>query len=132
MSAFLRTLGLLALVLLGAFAGLAGVVVSRQGVDAFGVRLPYGLVLAVVATALLFREGGIALGRPGALAAIVGWAILVVAALWPKPEGDIVVGGDLLGAGFVLLGMFAAAWNLVRTPRRPDGREPDGPRVSGR
>lgn len=132
MSAFLRTLGLLALALLGALAGLAGVVVSRQGVDAFGARLPYGLVLAVVATALLFREGRLALGTPGALAAIAGWAILVVTALWPKPEGDVVVGGDLLGAGFVLLGMFAAAWNLVRAPRRPDPRSSADPHLSRR
>ncbi len=120
MSAFVRVLGLVAVGLLGAVTGIAGLFVSRMDVRVSGVLVPYGLVLAILVATLVFRLGRSTLGPGGAVAGVVGWLIPVVAALWPRPEGDIVVGGDGFGAGFVLLGVMSAAWNLARGLRAPD------------
>ncbi|MGH3318484.1 MAG: DUF6113 family protein [Nocardioidaceae bacterium] len=120
MSAFVRVLGLVAVGLLGAVTGVAGLFVSRMDVQVSGVPVPYGLVLAIVAATLVFRLGRSTLGPGGAVAGVVGWLVPVVAALWPRPEGDIVVGGDGFGAGFVLLGVMSAAWTLARGLRARD------------
>ena len=126
MSALARACGLFALALLGVLAGAAGVVVSRMDVRVLGVPLPYGLVLAIVAAAALFAQGGRLLGAGGAFAAVLGWAVPVVAALLPRPEGDVVIGADGYGAGFVLLGVVVAAWSVARA-RRSHERETAAP-----
>ncbi|WP_020580264.1 DUF6113 family protein [Actinopolymorpha alba] len=114
MSAFLRGVGLLLLALLGILTGLAGLFVSRMNADVLGAGLPFGLVLGIAAAGMLLGQGRRLLGVPGVLAASVGWAIPVVAALWPRPEGDIVLAGDWYGLGFVLFGVIVAAWQLIR------------------
>ncbi len=88
-------------------AGVAGsaLLVHRAGV-------PWGLLLAVAASAL----GGLALaavgaGRAGVLGYAVGWCGVVLLVLAGSPEGDYLVGGDLLGWSFLLLAcgsVFAA------------------------
>ncbi len=104
-------------------AGVAGsaLLVHRVGV-------PWGLLLAVATSAL----GGLALaavgaGRAGVLGYAVGWCGVVLLILAGRPEGDYLVGGDVLGWGFLLLacgGVFAATvLGIVVTGRSAhDGR----------
>jgi hypothetical protein len=122
----MRACGIGVFVLLGALAGTAGLFVSRAGIRVLGVPLPYGLVFALVTAALLFGQARRLLGVGGAVAAATGWAVPVVVGMWPRPEGDIVVGGDGLGIGFVLLGVVAAGWNIARAPHADDDRSSGG------
>jgi Family of unknown function (DUF6113) len=101
--------------LLGLFCGVAGVVVSRLSVSIGAVPVPYGLVLALAAAATLFREARRACGFGGAVAGVAGWAVPVLAAAWPRPEGDVLIGGDGTGIAFVLLGIVAAGWHVSRS-----------------
>ena len=106
------------MVLGAAVAGLA-LLVHRSGV-------PWGLLLAVAASG----AGGLALvavRRDGVLGYAVGWFGAALLVLAGRPEGDYLVGGDLLGWGFLLLGCGAVLGvtvvGIVRTGRSTlDGR----------
>lgn len=107
--------GLSSTVLGAGVAGLA-LLVHRAAV-------PWGLLLAVAASG----AGGLALvaaGRAGVLGYAAGWCVVVLLVLAGRPEGDYLVGGDLLGWGFLLLacgGVFAATvLGIVRTARSTD------------
>ncbi len=121
MSNLVRASAFAVIGVLGAVCGFAGVLVSRMSTSVAGIPLPYGLLLAVVAAAALFREARHARGSAGVVAGAVGWAVPVLVGSWPRPEGDILVGGDAVGIGFVLLGILAAGWSLRRS-RRDDDR----------
>ncbi|MGW0228780.1 DUF6113 family protein [Actinopolymorpha singaporensis] len=114
MAALSRVAGLVAAAVLGLVAGTCGVVVSRVNLTVLGARLPYGIVLALVVAALLFAQCRYLLGKGGGVAAALGWAVPVAAALWPRPEGDVVLAGDWYGLGFVVAGLFLVGWQLLR------------------
>jgi hypothetical protein len=97
-----------------------------------GVLVPVSVVAAVVGNLLLVR---LALQLSGsrlvAMLPVLTWAVVVVAAMDRRPEGDLVLTGvGALGAvnlAFLLLGMVAAAiavgWALgTRPPDRPPVR----------
>jgi hypothetical protein len=126
-----RAAGLVAAVVLGLVAGTCGVVASRASLTVLGVRLPYGIVLALVVAALLFAQCRHLLGKGGGVAAALGWAAPVVAALWPRPEGDVVLAGDWYGLGLVAIGVFLVGWQLLRRGDRRPRTGQGGPRGSG-
>ena len=111
---FARALGFLLLAVSAAAVAVAGTFVSRLTVRAGSTALPVGLVLTLVATAALFHAGGSALGRYGALVPASVWLVGVGVAMWPGSGGDVLVSSDGLGLGFVLLGLAAAGWAVVR------------------
>jgi hypothetical protein len=97
-----------------------------------GVLLPVSVVAAVVGNLLLvwlaLRLSG---SRLVAVLPALTWAVVVVAAMDRRPEGDLLLTGvGALGAvtlAFLLLGVVAAAvavgWALVsRPPERPPVR----------
>ena len=94
-----------------------------------GVLVPVSVVAAVVGNLLLV---GLALRLTGsrlvaALPALT-WAVVVVAAMDRRPEGDLILTGTgalgVVNLAFLLLGVTAAAvavgWALGSPPRRPD------------
>lgn len=107
-------------------AGVAGsaLLVHRAGV-------PWGLLLAVVASALgALALAAVGAGLAGVLGYAVGWCGVVLLVLAGRPEGDYLVGGDLLGWGFLLLacgGVFAATvLGIVLTGHSAHDRAHDG------
>ncbi|GAA2755684.1 DUF6113 family protein [Actinopolymorpha rutila] len=131
MTALSRAAGLVAAAVLGLVAGTCGVVVSRANLTVLGVRLPYGIVLALVVAALLFAQCRLLFGKGGGVAAALGWAVPVVAALWPRPEGDVVLAGDWYGLGFVVAGLFLVGWQVLRRGDRRARTGQGGPRSTG-
>ncbi|HEY8455010.1 MAG TPA: DUF6113 family protein [Actinopolymorphaceae bacterium] len=113
-----RILTLVAGFLLGLVAGVCGVVVSRMDVRMAGLPIPYGLVVAVAATALLFSQARRLGGVAGAGLTVAGWLVPVALALLPRPEGDVLLASDLTGLSYLLLCLLAAAWNVGRPARR--------------
>jgi len=62
----------------------------------------------------------------------VGWAAVAFRFAVPRPEGDLVVAGDLagyllLGLGLVLVLAALATWSLCRRSRRARHPVPSGP-----
>ncbi|MET9022136.1 hypothetical protein ABZV93_19350 [Actinopolymorpha sp. NPDC004070] len=132
MAALSRVAGLAAAAVLGLVAGTCGVAASRASLTVLGVRLPYGIVLALVVAALLFAQCRYLLGKGGGVAAALGWVAPVAAALWPRPEGDVVLAGDWYGLGFVLVGLFLVGWQVLRRgDRRAGDARAGGPRAAG-
>ena len=109
----MRILGYLLALLLGLATGLAGVAVHRR---------PVGLVLAV-ATVLVTVWALRQWRRTAVVWFAAGWLVVLGAGLLGRPEGDIVVGGDLpgwvlIGTGFLLVVQAATALGS----REPPGR----------
>ncbi|MGW2282227.1 DUF6113 family protein [Streptomyces sp. NPDC001770] len=96
--------GYLALAVVGALAGLAGVLVQ-------GAWFPGGLLLALAGAAGVFYGGRVLVRTQlGAFAPAAGWLAAVVVALNGRPEGDYFFGGgdEIDLALFVLGGMVVA------------------------
>ncbi len=86
--------------LLGSAVALLALSVHRAG----GAGLPWGLGLAVAASTA--GSLGVRAASPGPAAVFgygAGWCAAVLLALGGRPEGDYVIGGDLLGWGFLVL-----------------------------
>ena len=109
-------------VLLGAVTGVAvgvlAVLVHR--VDTVG--LPWGMVLAVLASpasSLGLRAAGA--GRRALLAYGGAWFVAVLGLLSGRPEGDYLVAGDAVGWGFLVLAagavMVVTVLGVVAAPR---------------
>lgn len=124
-----RLLGYPALLVLGLVTGTCAVFVSRGYLRVLGFDIPYGIILAVAAVIGLFAAAR-RVGVGGALAATLGWAMPTIAFLVPRPEGDIVLGGDWLGIAYLLAGVGIATWTIGRSvmgrsPGIVDGRASD-------
>jgi hypothetical protein len=122
--------GLVVFAVLGLVVGSAGPFIGREAVRWEGLTVPYGIVLALVATAGLFYAGGKLFGRIGAVVPVLTWAVPVVAMLLPRPEGDVVLASDGYGTAFLLVGVLIAAWHLGRAisaPSKVDGRAAQRP-----
>ena len=105
----------LGLVLLGAYVALIGAVVHRQRTVLLGVDWPWGLVLALVATAAVALAAG-RVGRVGETWFALGWAGLILGQSL-SPSGSYLVAGDWLGWAYTLIGMGSLGWIIVRNSR---------------
>jgi hypothetical protein len=118
-----RALLLVPAALAGAVAGLLGSFV--HALEPGG--LPLGLLVAWALSAAVFVTCGLALGRPGAVAAAVGWLLVVLLLASQRPEGDLVVPGSTEGYLWLLGGMLVAGACTVPSYRPADRRPPDPP-----
>ena len=85
------------------------------------VGAPVGLLCAYALTAAVIVVSRLVTGaRSGAAAAAAGWmgALLLLSA--PRPEGDLVVAGDLLGYAWLVGGLVVATL-AVAVPSAPLG-----------
>ncbi len=105
----------------GAIYGTLGTVGHRQVWQVGEVRLPWGLVLALVGVAALlvaFRT----IGGGRLVAAVAGLGVILMVGLLtlPGPGGSVLVVGDLTGTvwsiGPALVTVFVVAW--PRLPQR--------------
>jgi hypothetical protein len=97
------------LLVLGFAVGVLGSFVHAVG-PSEPVQVPLGLLWAYVLTAAVLAVGRLAAGgRSGAAAVSVGWvgALLLLSA--PRPEGDLVVTGSLVGYAWLLGGLVVCA-----------------------
>jgi hypothetical protein len=95
----MRWLWALPAVLLGGLLGVAALAVHRHAVWVGGWPLPWGVLLAVAAPAAV---GVVLRRRPAALLGfLLGWLVLVLAALGDGPGGDFLLLSDVLGWGFL-------------------------------
>jgi hypothetical protein len=79
------------------------------------VPLPVALLLAIAGNLLLPRLGVAATGRKAmAVAPPVLWLLVVFVFAAPRPEGDLVVPGTLMGLLFLFGGAIAAAFGAAR------------------
>ena len=104
-----------ALVFVGAYLCVVAAIAHRHTVDVSGIGVPWGLVLALVATAAivlaaseLVRVGGAWLG--------LGWAAMLTA-LQLSPGGSYLVATDWLGLAFAAGSLVLIVWGALRTPR---------------
>ncbi len=114
-----KVAGLVVFSAFGLAVGAAGPFIGREVLRWQGLTLPYGIVLALVATAGLFYAGRKILGPLGAVIPVLTWAVPVVAFLLPRPEGDVVLANDGYGTVFLLVGVLIAAWNFGRAITNP-------------
>jgi hypothetical protein len=79
------------------------------------VPLPVAVLLAIAGNLLLPRLGVAATGRKVmALAPPVLWLLVVFVFAAPRPEGDLVVPGTVMGLLFLFGGAIAAAFGAAR------------------
>jgi hypothetical protein len=128
--AALRALLLLVAVAAGAAAGLLGSFVHPLKV----LGLPLGLLVAFALSGAVFVTAGLLMGRAGAVAAGVGWVLVVLLMASPRPEGDLVVPGSTGGYLWLLGGTLLAGGCMALPYRRPapPGLEPSAPPGVGR
>lgn len=103
-----------ALVFVGAYLCVVAAIVHRHTVGVSGTQVPWGLVLALVATAAvvlaaseLVRVGGAWLG--------LGWAAMLTA-LQLSPGGSYLVATDWMGLTFAAGSLVLIVWGALRTP----------------
>ena len=107
----------LGLVLLGAYVALIGAVVHRHRAELLGVDWPWGLVLALGATAAVaVAAGHVRRVRIGETWFALGWALMILGQSM-APTGRYLVAGDWLGWVFSLLGMGSLGAVIVRNSR---------------
>jgi hypothetical protein len=102
----------LGLVLLGAYVALTGALVHRQRTELLGVAWPWGLALALVATAAVALAAG-RVGRVGETWFALGWSLVILGQSL-SPNGSYLVAGDWLGWAYSLLGMGSLGAIIVR------------------
>jgi hypothetical protein len=105
----------LGLVLLGAYVAVIGAVVHRHRVELWGVAWPWGLVLALVATAAVALGAG-RIGRVGETWFALGWAVVILGQSL-SPTGSYLVAADWLGWVYSLIGMGSLGAIIVRNSR---------------
>ena len=94
-------------------------------------RVPAGLLCAYALTVALLVAGRLATGsRSGAAAAAAGWVVALLLLSAPRPEGDLVVAGGLLGYAWLVGGLVIATL-AVAVPSAPqassDPAQPSAP-----
>lgn len=105
----------------GAAAGLLGSLVHPLRL----ASLPVGLGCGLALSAAVFVGSGLAVrGRTGAGAAALGWAVPVLVLSTPRPEGDLVVTGSVLGYAWLVGGLVVAG--LAAAPAYHSGQPSAG------
>lgn len=95
-----------ALLVLGFAVGVLGSFVHAVSL----VWAPVGLLWAYVLTAALLAVGRLVTGaRSGAAAVAAGWVAALLLLSAPRPEGDLVVTGSLVGYAWLLGGLVVCA-----------------------
>lgn len=101
------------------------------------VPIPVAAPLCVAVLFAVCRAAGWAMGaRSAALAPAAGWLAVTMVWLSDRPEGDVVIAGDLSGYIYLYGGLVAALVGVMLTPTAGGGswlltpRLP-GPRPSG-
>jgi hypothetical protein len=107
------------LLLLGVVLAVLGVFLASAGPRVGGhLVLPIGLVIALVGHPIAGVLGLVLTGtRAGTLTPLAGWAAVVLPLSSGTAQGDIVLPGNLLSIGYLLLG--AAAYGVVAVFTRP-------------
>ncbi len=111
-----RVIGYLVALVLGLLFGALGTVVHQITVSVFGLfDLPFGLVVALAATALLLT--GLRLVTPSRLAALlagIGLVATVTLLALPSPGGSVLIPDSTLGMvwliGATLVAVVVLAW----------------------
>jgi hypothetical protein len=114
-----------ALLLLGVAVGCLGSFVHAQVV----AGLPVGLLCAYALMAAALATAGLATrARTGPAATAAGWLLALLLLSAPRPEGDLVVAGDLPGYAWSLGGLVLAAlavaapWPVLASGQPAPGR----------
>jgi hypothetical protein len=105
----------LALVLVGAYVAVIGAFVHRHRIELLGVDWPWGLVLALAATAAVALGAG-RVSRVGETWFALGWAVLILGQSL-APTGSYLVAADWLGWTYSLIGMGSLGAIIVRNSR---------------
>ena len=91
------------------------------------VPLPLSVLLAVLGNVLLCRLGGRwTESTVGAAVPAVLWLVTVVVLSLPRPEGDLVVPGTLMGLVFLFAGAVAGAYGVASSITRRIRPVPSG------
>lgn len=86
-----------------------------------GVPVPVGLLLALTNAPLCWAGAEVLGRRAGGVVPMLLWGVVAVMLATQRREGDLVVTNSLLGLGFLLLGLLAAA--LAVGSWRPSARQ---------
>ena len=111
--------------LLGAAVATLALLAHRDAARIGDVLLPWGLVLAVVASVLpslalvALAAGRAAVGGYGA-----GWCLVVLGLVSGRQEGDYVVAGDARGWGFLVVASVAVVAVTLRGLAARAGHSP--------
>lgn len=116
-----------AFALAGAVLCLASLLAYRHLWRVGELPLPWGLVLAVVATYLGVRAAALLDGTPaGATCCAVGWAAVLFYLFNGRSEGDYLLAADWLGYTMILAGLLAAGAGVLVSMGGPrTGRSTD-------
>ena len=113
------------LLALGVLVGALGSFVHAQVV----AGVPVGLLCAYALMAAALVTAGLATrSRSGPAATAAGWLVALLLLSAPRPEGDLVVAGDLPGYAWSLGGLVLAAvgvaapWPVLASGSAPAGR----------
>lgn len=106
-----------ALTLLGLYACLIATLAHRRTTEVFGVEVPWGLLLALVAAYSIARAVD-PWARLGAAFFGLGWAVGLTVPMF-SPGGSYLVAQDWLGLSFLLGSMAAIALAVMRRSRTP-------------
>jgi len=97
-------------VIIGVFLG---VLVGALGTTLYRSAPPWGLVLALVATAALSVAMRSLMNWIGLISGVVGWAIAVQFLALEGGGGDVLIAGDGLGYAWLLGGLIALFVGLL-------------------
>jgi hypothetical protein len=128
----IRLLAVPAALLLGAVVAVFALAAHRDVARLGDLQLPWGLVLAVLGSALpslaLTAERA---GRPVVAAYGAGWCLVVFVLVGGRKEGDYVVAADARGWGFLAIASLAVVavtmWGIAAggAPRSAAAEDPD-------
>lgn len=115
-----RIVLLLAVAVAGGLVALCSLVAYRQAWVLVGVLLPWGLLLALVASYSGTSAGALLAGaRSGAVAFAAGWLATFVAGFSGRPEGDYLIAADWRGYALLLGGIGGVAIAVARSGSQP-------------
>jgi Family of unknown function (DUF6113) len=109
----LHGLTVFSLALLGCCVGVAGSFVQAMDAYVGGVRVPWGVVLAIASIgALLLVARATAASRWAVGLAMFGWLCGVIPFTFQRPEGDLVISSGATGLVFLAAGVVIAGVGL--------------------
>jgi Family of unknown function (DUF6113) len=110
------------LVVAGFVVGVAGSFLQAVTIQVGPISVPIGLVGMLAATGLVFLGGAWLDHRPiGVLLPALAWLLGVFPFTIKRPEGDLVLSGDLYSYGYLLLGAALAVLAAMYPGRRVPG-----------
>jgi hypothetical protein len=110
------------LIAAGFVVGVAGSFVQAVTIQVGPISVPIGLIGVLAATALVFFAGAWLDHRPiGVLLPALAWLLGVFPFTIKRPEGDLVLSGDLYSYGYLLLGAALAVLAAMYPGRRVPG-----------